>query len=148
MSTKHHIFYLLLSVVLVGCSANKSDPGMNEFLGNGSGLPRLIIRGTVTNTEGQPLPDISVDIFETILDDAETAMLTYNCAVTDQYGKYTMIRYRGRELPEEMTIIATDPSDVYQRQEHDVTIVYDSVLSKNGNIPYNGYATADFVLSH
>lgn len=52
MSTKHHIFYLLLSVVLVGCSANKSDPGMNEFLGNGSGLPRLIIRGTVTNTEG------------------------------------------------------------------------------------------------
>ena len=58
MSTKHHIFYLLLSVVLVSCSANKSDPGMYEFEGNDSGLPRLIIRGAVTNTEGQPLPDI------------------------------------------------------------------------------------------
>ena len=146
MSTKFHIFYLLLSVVLVGCSANKSDPF--EFMEPETGSPRLIIRGSVTNTEGEPLRDISVDIFEMNLVNVETALLTYNYAVTDQYGKYTIIRYRGRELPQEMTIVATDPSGIYQQQERDVTIVYDSVLSVEGKIPYNGYATADFVLSH
>ena len=59
-----------------------------------------------------------------------------------------MIRYRGRELPSQISVVATDSSFLYQEQVLTFPVTYDSTyLSTGEKAPFNAYVTADFVLT-
>ena len=70
-------------------------------------------------------------------------MNTYNYAITDQKGEYTIIRYRGRECPTEVVVVASDPNNVYAEQTIFAPITYDSSPTQD---KFNGFATANFVM--
>lgn len=145
MKPKRFIFSLLIAVpfVFIGCKAE----GMSLLEPDDSiGMPRLVVSGTVVDTANTPLPDIYVSIFG-VRNPGETDIITYNYAVTDSAGQYTIIRYRGRELPKEVTVVATDSTGIYQEQLFIAPVSYDTIQTNNGNVPYNAYVTADFVLS-
>ena len=110
-----------------------------------SASPRLIVSGTVTNTADQPLSGIYVAL-PGVREPNEPAILTYNYSITDSLGQYTIIRYRGREVPTEITVVATDSTGLYPEQYIFAPVTYDTALIQNQKIPYNGYATANFKL--
>ncbi|MBR4563998.1 MAG: hypothetical protein IKO26_06085 [Paludibacteraceae bacterium] len=138
----------------IGCNKNYSnDPTSQGGDGNPpyesgvleSGSPRLVIRGHVENEAGEALSGIHVAVFG-VRGGKEKDILSYNYALTDSAGQYTIIRYRGREVPAEVTVVATDSGGVYQEQVLFVPIVYDEKENNGNKEPYNGFATADFVL--
>ena len=110
-----------------------------------SGSPRLVIRGHVENEAGEALSGIHVAVFG-VRGGKEKDILFYNYALTDSAGMYTIIRYRGREVPAEVTVVATDSGGVYQEQVLFVPFTYNEVYKEGKKIPYDGFATADFVL--
>ena len=147
MKKKHYIVYVLtvLSITLIGCKAN-APTDWHEDWGGQTGAPRLLVNGTVTNTADEPLQDIYVAIFG-IREPNEPDLLSYNYAITDSAGRYTIVRYRGRELPMEVTVVATDSTGVYQEQLLFATLTYDSISTPSGKQPFNAFVTVDFVLA-
>lgn len=146
------ISIIAILTVCIGCENKNgaSYPGYeNGFYPSGSsGVPRLVINGQISNTNNEVLSGIYISVFGVRQED-EADIMTYNYAVSDSLGKYTIIRYRGRELPTELTLVATDSTGLYQEQSRICEITYDSVYSEieRRKIPYNGFVTADFVLS-
>ena len=103
---------LLGCVWFAGCSnkdANNIDPKLEQS------PERLIIQGTITNAESQALEGIRVDVYG-VRDEKEEDILSYNYALTDSEGHYTICRYLGRTLPREVTVVASDPLKKYQQQ--------------------------------
>ena len=144
---KKHFFIVSLIACLslcVGCA--KDDEA--ELTPDEEGAPRLVINGTVSNIYDLPIKGINVAIYG-VRKPTEVDIKTYNYGITDSLGRYSMIRYRGEEVPTEATLVATDPSGRFQKQSKVCTIKYDSVfVEKEGcKMPYNGFITADFVLS-
>lgn len=142
MKKKRYIWGLLivLALGLISCSpmkGNKLDPPEGD-----QGIPRLVVTGMVTNTSGQAVQGIYVAIFGVRAAD-EPDVLSYNYALTDKEGDYTIVRYRGREFPKEVTVVATDSTGVYEEQLLFAPVTYDTI---NGQ-PFNGFVTADFVLN-
>ena len=76
---------------------------------------RLIVKGCVKNEEAQPLQNIRVDIYD-VREANEPDLANYNYAITDTAGNYTIVRYMGREMPNEVTVEATDPMNIYKPQ--------------------------------
>lgn len=131
----------VLGLVLTGCAKSDSiDPAFAN-----SGAPRMVISGNVTNTS-QALSGIYVSV-PGVREPGERDALSYNYAITDSAGQYTIIRYRGRELPTEVTVVATDSTGKYQEQYIFAPVTYDSIPTYTGRTPYNAYVKADFVLS-
>ena len=141
-------YIIFLSVgCLFALSACSSSRG-HDVYGPEQGVARLVILGTVSNTTGEVLPGICVSV-DDIRQPQETDMQTYNYAITDTTGHYTIIRYRGRELPTQVTVTASDPTRQYATQTQVVPIRYDYIsINSSDKQPYNGYAEADFILSH
>ncbi len=139
---KKHLFTILtlICICYIGCSTKEA--GMEPM---SPGLPRMIISGAVTNTSSEPLQGIYVSVFG-VREPNEKDIITYNYAITDTAGQYTIIRYRGREIPTEVTVVATDSMGVYQEQILFAPITYDTVYVY-GNEPFNAFVKADFVLS-
>lgn len=138
------IVVALTAFIFASCSKGASGPPY-DF--EPDGLPRLIVRGTVQNTDQKPLPGIHISVFD-LREPSEKDILTYNCALTDSAGNFSMIRYRGRELPSQITVVATDSSFLYQEQVLTFPVTYDSTyLSTGEKAPLNAYVTADFVLT-
>ena len=137
---------IILCLGFIGCSTGfPNDLSYFVSAEDGASSPRLVIRGTVSNEEGKVLADIRVSETNVkALNEQDT--YTYNYATTDKAGAYTIIRYRGRELPTEVCVVASDSTGVYKTDTKWVNIEYDSIMAKNGKEPYNGFATADFVL--
>ena len=143
---KHSLPILLIALCLIGCSmkdgpsiAYPNDPA-------GKGAPRMIISGRVTDTANVALSDIYISV-PGVREPNEREILSYNYAITDSAGQYTIIRYRGRELPVEVTVVATDSTGLYQEQQRFVSVTYDTVRTIAGYTRYNAYVKADFVLS-
>ena len=143
---KHTLPILLIALCLIGCSmkdgpsiANPNDPA-------GKGAPRMIISGRVTDTANVALPGIYISV-PGVREPNEREILSYNYGITDSAGQYTIIRYRGRELPVEVTVVATDSTGLYQEQQRFVPVTYDTVRTAAGYTRYNAYVKADFVLS-
>ena len=142
---------IALSLVLIGCSVNNSSYP-NDPDETNSSTPRLIVRGRVCNEQGDGLQGIYVRLEEyydisngyTVLDEANIA--TYNYAYTDHNGYYTIVRYRGREMPKEVHVVATDTAGVYQTAARWTEVVYDYITTSSGPEAFNGYVYADFVL--
>ena len=138
------IVVALTAFIFASCSNGASGPPY-DF--EPDGLPRLIVRGTVQNTDQKPLRGIHISVFD-LREPSEKDILTYNCALTDSAGNFSMIRYRGRELPSQITVVATDSSFLYQEQVLTFPVTYDSTyLSTGEKAPHNAYVTADFVLT-
>lgn len=146
----HIILFSTLCILLSGCSKNDGiipPYGREDSLTDYDGTPRLVIRGTVTDEAGEALQDICVLIPEVYLDEP-LMMESYNVAYTDANGKYTIIRYRGQETPDEIVVAATDPSGTYMGQEKVAAVTYDSITTYGNNkIPFNGFVNAVFVLT-
>ena len=104
---------LLLSCLwLSGCAKNDAgniDPELD------ANPERLVVQGKVTNEDSQALEGIRVDIYG-VRDENEADILSYNYALTDSEGHYTICRYLGRTLPREVTVVASDPLKKYQQQ--------------------------------
>lgn len=140
---KKHLFIIVLTLICfssVGCSKNDFSVGPTPL-----GLQRMIISGKVTNTSSKPLQGIHVAVFG-VREPEEKDIITYNYAITDTAGQYTIIRYRGREMPTEVTVVATDSTGVYEEQVIFAPVTYDKEY-QYGYEPYNAFVNADFVLS-
>ena len=146
MKRKHYIsgLIIILAISLFGCSTGKDGLGPEAYF-NGGTTPRLVIKGTVKNTADEPLQGIYVAVYG-VRDASEPDVLSYNYALTDKAGNYTIVRYRGREYPTEVTVVATDSTGIYEEQLLFATITYDSITTRTGKEPFNGLVTADFVL--
>ena len=119
---------LLGCVWFAGCAhkdaAHYIDPELEQ------NPERLIIQGTITNAESQALEGIRVDVYG-VRDEKEDDILSYNYALTDSKGHYTICRYLGRTLPREVTVVASDPLKKYQEQMFAVPLAYYSDYSTN-----------------
>ena len=139
----------LVAYSVTGCAYEASGP---RDAGSNSeevdpGLPRLVVSGLVSDTAGHALEGISVAVYG-VREHDEQPLITYNYALTDTAGQYTIIRYRGRELPTEVTVVATDSAGIYREQTIYAPVTYDSIpISDDIKQPYDAFATADFVLS-
>ena len=101
MRKNQYILFLLLVCLSALSACSSSDHiGFNDPQ---SGAARLVILGSVSNTFGEALSGIQVSV-DDIRQPQETDMFTYNYAITDSTGHYTIIRYRGRELPTQLTV--------------------------------------------
>lgn len=103
---------------------------------------RLVVSGVVTYADGSKANGIKVSIYG-VRAETEADMNTYNYAITDQKGEYTIIRYRGRECPKEVVVVASDPTNVYAEQTLFAPITYNSSPTQD---KFNGFATANFVM--
>lgn len=130
-----HIIFFCLAALCIGCSPNRNHG--NDPLG----APRLVAQGLVTNKSGKPLQGIRVDIYG-VRETNEPDVLSYNYNFTDSTGHYTIVRYTGREKLEEVTMVATDPQNIYAEQ----TIVAPVVYKTPGFEFSRADVTADFVL--
>lgn len=138
------IVFTLTVFVFASCAKYAGGPPYDH---EPDGLPRLIVRGMVQDTAQKPLQGIYVFVFD-LREPNEKDILTYNCALTDSAGNFTMIRYRGRELPSQISVVATDSSSLYLEQVLTCPVTYDSTyLSSGGKAPFNAYVTADFILT-
>ena len=151
------LFLIAFCGIFAGCAKSEAaDPleGNNGWWitnpGTESGYyssasPRLIVQGTVTNTADQPLSGIYIAL-PSVREPNEPDILTYNYSITDSLGRYTIIHYRGREVPTEITVVATDSTGLYPEQYIFAPVTYDSAYIGKDKIPYNGYATVNFKL--
>ena len=140
------VLSLALAIGFAGCAVNGYTDNP-PYPSNGS--PRLVVSGHVTDTANQPLRGIAVSVFG-VREAQEPDILSYNYALTDSAGRYTIVRYRGRELPVEVTVVATDSAGLYQEQSRICQVSYDSIqtgYSSSSKSPYNAFVTADFVLT-
>lgn len=104
---------------------------------------RLVVSGVVTYADGSKANGIKVSIYGVRAETEFADMNTYNYAITDQKGEYTIIRYRGRECPTEVVVVASDPTNVYAEQTIFAPITYDSSPTED---KFNGFATANFIM--
>ena len=74
---------------------------------------RLVVQGTVTDETSKSLEGIRVDM-NGVREENEGDILSYNYAITDTNGHYTICRYLGRNLPTEVIIVASDPNGKYK----------------------------------
>lgn len=140
------LLFVSFAMVLRGCMAKADYIDPSE--GGQYGAPRLVVSGKVTNTNGEPLRGINVAIYG-VREATERDVLSYNYAITDTLGNYTIIRYRGRPLVDEVTVEATDSRGVYKSQTLFAPVEYDSIKVEyrpDRYEYYNGFVTADFVL--
>ena len=150
------IIVILLSVFalgLISCSPFAHGPyegDTSDYAGNP--IARLIISGHVTNTANEPLQGIYISV-PNVREPNEKDILSYNYAITDSLGKYLIIRYRGRELPTDVTVVATDSTGFYREQYCFSPVKCDSIeafitpLSSPTVVPNNVFVEANFVLS-
>ena len=155
MNKNRHIIVLLIAIfaICAGCAhRDAAEPAFSDKAtadeATAAGVPRLVISGKVSTTDNKPLQGIYVSIFG-VRQPMEEDIKTYNYAISDELGEYTIIRYRGRELPTELTVVASDSTGLYQEQSRICEITYDSVFveEQERKMPFNGFVTADFVLS-
>ena len=108
-----YILAALFGCMLAGCAKSESPEGGDAWLG--ANVPRLVVSGCVINESAEPLQGIRIDIYG-VREETEPDVLSYNYALTDSAGMYIICRYLGREIPAEVTIVATDPHDQYNEQ--------------------------------
>ena len=127
---------LLMGVSFSSCVATSVDYADIE-------TARLVVSGVVTYADGSKANGIKVSIYGVRAETEFADMNTYNYAITNQKGEYTIIRYRGRECPTEVVVVASDPTNVYAEQTLFAPITYDSSPTQD---KFNGFATANFVM--
>ena len=136
-----HSLFIISLCLLVGLSFSSCDT--NNVDHADTETARLVVSGVVTYADGSKANGIKVSIYGVRAEIESADMNTYNYAITDQKGEYTIIRYRGRECPTEVVVVASDPNNVYAEQTIFAPITYDSSPTQD---KFNGFATANFVM--
>ena len=150
ISIKKHTVILsltaLCALLFVGCAAGPKEwEGGNIMLYDDRYYGQhLIAKGQVTNEQGEPLEGIRVAIYG-VREETEKDLLTYNYNLTDSTGQYTIVRYAGRDTLTEVTLVATDTTNVYAEQTIFAPVVYEQDETMRG-YKTNAMVTADFVL--
>ena len=151
-TTKYHIIFaicaLMSAIMITGC-ANASFFPSGEHQDYTPTTPRLVVQGVVTDTASQPLQGITVAVYG-VREENEPDAFSYNYTFTDENGQYMIVRYAGRNMPTEVTLVATDSAGLYAEQTLFATIILpgDTILI-NGWYPYpdkNYHVVADFTL--
>ncbi len=127
---------LLMGVSFSSCMGTDADYTDIE-------TARLVVSGVVTYADGSKASGIKVSIYGVRAETEFADMNTYNYAITDKKGEYTIIRYRGRECPTEVVVVASDPNNIYAEQTIFAPITYDSTPTGD---KFNGFATANFIM--
>lgn len=135
-----HSLFIISLCLLVGVSFSSCTPADVGYADIKTA--RLVVSGVVTYADGSKANGIKVSIYG-VRAETEADMNTYNYAITDQKGEYTIIRYRGRECPKEVVVVASDPTNVYAEQTIFAPITYNSSPTQD---KFNGFATANFVM--
>ena len=135
-----HSLFIISLCLLVGVSFSSCTPADVGYADIKTA--RLVVSGVVTYADGSKASGIKVSIYG-VRAETEADMNTYNYAITDQKGEYTIIRYRGRECPKEVVVVASDPTNVYAEQTIFAPITYNSSPTQD---KFNGFATANFVM--
>ena len=135
-----HSLFIISLCLLVGVSFSSCTPADVGYADIETA--RLVVSGVVTDADGSKANGIKVSIYG-VRAETEADMNTYNYAITDQKGEYTIIRYRGRECPKEVVVVASDPTNVYAEQTLFAPITYNSSPTQD---KFNGFATANFVM--
>lgn len=135
------IYIFWCAIVFSGCAPHP-EPTPPQY-----GSPRLIATGKVTDEDGWPLQNIIVAIYG-VREESEADMFSYNYTRTDSAGNYMIVRYAGRDTLTEVTLVATDSTDVYLEQTLYVPVVYQDTEMEGYIYPKqkNAYVMADFVL--
>lgn len=136
-----HSLFIISLCLLVGVSFSsclKADVDYADIE-----TARLVVSGVVTYADGSKASGIKVSIYGVRAETEFADMNTYNYAITDQKGEYTIIRYRGRECPTEVVVVASDPNNIYAEQTIFAPITYDSTPTGD---KFNGFATANFIM--
>ena len=136
-----HSLFIISLCLLVGLSFSSCDT--NNVDHADIETARLVVSGVVTYADGSKANGIKVSIYGVRAETEFADMNTYNYAITDTKGEYTIIRYRGRECPTEVVVVASDPTNVYAEQTIFAPITYDSSSTQD---KFNGFATANFVM--
>ena len=136
-----HSLFIISLCLLVGVSFSSCFPTNVDYADIETA--RLVVSGVVTYADGSKASGIKVSIYGVRAETEFADMNTYNYAITDQKGEYTIIRYRGRECPKEVVVVASDPNNVYAEQTIFAPITYDSSPTQD---KFNGFATANFVM--
>lgn len=136
-----HSLFIISLCLLVGVSFSSCD--INNVDHTDIATARLVVSGVVTYADGSKASGIRVSIYGVRAETEFADMNTYNYAITNQKGEYTIIRYRGRECPTEVVVVASDPTNVYAEQTLFAPITYDSSPTQD---KFNGFATANFVM--
>lgn len=135
-----HSLFIISLCLLVGVSFSSCFTDSVDYADIETA--RLVVSGVVTYADGSKANGIKVSIYGVRAETEFADMNTYNYAITDTKGEYTIIRYRGHEYPREVTVVVSDPNNVYLEQTIIAPIHYDHLNGKE----HNGYATADFLL--
>lgn len=136
-----HSLFIISLCLLVGVSFSSCFTDSVDYADIETA--RLVVSGVVTYADGNKANGIKVSIYGVRAATEFADMNTYNYAITDQKGEYTIIRYRGRECPTEVVVVASDPTNVYAEQTIFAPITYDSSPTQD---KFNGFATANFVM--
>lgn len=136
-----HSLFIISLCLLVGVSFSSCTPTDVGYADIETA--RLVVSGVVTYADGSKANGIKVSIYGVRAETEFADMNTYNYAITDTKGEYTIIRYRGRECPTEVVVVASDPTNVYAEQTIFAPITYDSSSTQD---KFNGFATANFVM--
>ena len=135
-----HSLFIISLCLLVGVSFSSCFTDSVDYADIETA--RLVVSGVVTYADGSKASGILVSIYG-VREETEADMNTYNYAITDTKGEYTIIRYRGRECPKEVVVVASDPNNVYAEQTIFAPITYDRSPTQD---KFNGFATANFVM--
>lgn len=135
-----HSLFIISLCLLVGVSFSSCTTPDVDYADIATA--RLVVSGVVTYADGSKASGIRVSIYG-VRAETEADMNTYNYAITDTKGEYTIIRYRGRECPTEVVVVASDPTNVYAEQTLFAPITYNSSPTQD---KFNGFATANFVM--
>lgn len=136
-----HSLFIISLCLLVGVSFSSCTTPNVDYADIATA--RLVVSGVVTYADGSKANGIKVSIYGVRAETEFADMNTYNYAITDQKGEYTIIRYRGRECPTEVVVVASDPTNVYAEQTIFAPITYNSSPTQD---KFNGFATANFVM--
>ena len=134
-------------MLLTACKGKTSGEVVDPICGTGEGnaAPQLTIKGQVADSNGIPLENIKVALYG-VREETERDIYAYNYALTDSLGRYYIVRYRGNNCPQEVTLVVSDLAAIYKEQTILVPVKYDSIVCNSILKPYNGFVTADFVL--
>ncbi|MEE1070167.1 MAG: hypothetical protein U0K81_06815 [Paludibacteraceae bacterium] len=136
-----HSLFIISLCLLVGVSFSSCMTANVDYADIETA--RLVVSGVVTYADGSKASGIKVSIYGVRAETEFADMNTYNYAITDPKGEYTIIRYRGRECPKEVVVVASDPNNVYAEQTIFAPITYDRSPTQD---KFNGFATANFVM--
>ena len=145
---KYVSFVFIMFIFLAGTScSSKPDAEPSPYLDGGgfTGVPRLLVKGTVKNKNDEPVSGIRIEVYG-VREKGEPDVLYYNYTFTDSIGQFIISRYLGRNVEQEVTVIASDPKMQYKEMVQFAPIERKTAVSVAESTSSIVEVVCDFVL--